>query len=211
MSKKNKRPAILDHIEQVYGFSVFDGPENYDLNIIGVRNPESEPDKYDDTLVVCYKSRGQWKEERFPCTTDPGLFWLKNSKRNSGGCAIVKHPQQMKGAYEIGLHRGKYSCLKQKKPVEFWRSDSLPVEFWRPDYTGEQYTGPVYSGVIGVNIHRSSAYRDTTSESIGQYSAGCTVLSNPKDLKRLLYLCRKQTEHNPGWFRFTYTLILGEG
>ena len=202
LMSENKRPEILDILETEYGFAVFDGSSDYDLNIIGVRNPHSkEAGSYDDQLVVCYKVGGKWKEERFSCTTDPGLYWLHNAKMNSGGCAIVKHPQQMRGAYSIGLHRGQYECLKQMRPVEFWRDENRDNK--------ADYSGPIYKGLIGVNIHRSSAWRDTKDEPVGRYSAGCTVLSKPEDLARLLWLCRKQIEVN-NWQRFTYTLVMGD-
>ena len=201
MSNENTRPEILDRIEEEYGFAVFDGEEDYDLNIIGVRSENREAGRYDDELVICYKVGGKWKEERFPCTTDPGVYWLKNGRKS--GTAIVKHPQQMRGAYSIGLHKGKHECLRQMKPVDYWRDDN------KDSILDFENSGPVYRGVIHVNIHRSSAWRDTTDEAIGQYSAGCTVLSSPENMERVLWLCRKQIEHN-NWQRFTYTLIMGD-
>jgi len=199
-TRKNKRPAILDALENEYSFTVFDGNADYDLNIIGVRSLNTEAGRYDDQLVICYKAKGVWKEERFQCTCDPSYYWLKNATMR-GGTAIIKHPQQMRGAYSIGLHRGKYECLKQTKAVDYWRDASK-------DRTLD-YSGTVYRGVIGVNIHRSSAWRDTSEEAIGQYSAGCTVLSSPESMARVLFLCKKQIEVN-NWQRFTYTLIRGD-
>ena len=58
------------------------------------------------------------------------------------------------------------------------------------------------SGVVGLNIHRSSASR--TSTKIGKFSAGCQVLANPDEFDLLVSLCDRAAElYGP---RFTYTL-----
>ena len=194
------RPQILDVIAVDYGFAVFE-KDNYDLNIIGVRNPDGQPDVYDDQLVICYKVGGKWKEERFKCTTDPGLYWMNKSGMRGGGVAIKQHPQQMRGAYSLGLHAGKYEALRQTKPIKIWRDGNLDN---RHDHNQISDTG-----IFGCNIHRSSAWRDTEGEPVGRYSAGCTVIADPADFERLLWLCKKQIEHH-NWQRFTYTLICGD-
>ena len=45
-------PRIIE-LARAAGFVVFDG-QDWDLNIIGERNPEGEADQFDDWIHVCY-------------------------------------------------------------------------------------------------------------------------------------------------------------
>lgn len=190
------RPEILDRVEEL-GFVVFDGPADYDLNIIGVRNPEPTQNTYDDRLHVVFKDRGNWTEYIFTITTEAGRFWLENGR--SDGTACLVHPQQIRGCYRIGLHRGQYDALVQNRPVKVWRdANKDSVADW---------SGDIDEGIFGINIHRSSAYR--RGEQVGRYSAGCQVFADPAEFLVFMQLCKKQIEVN-GWLDFTYTLILGD-
>lgn len=184
---------VLDH-----GFVIFqDG--DYDLNIVGVRNLNSAKDnQFDDKLIVAYRKGSIWITEEFVITTDPGRYWLV--KPDYKPCAIYKHPQQARGAYKIGYHRGKYKALTQSFAVEFWR-DSNKDE--HADYNCSQ----VYKQVIGLNIHRSST-RDTGSHFVDKWSAGCQVFKYADDrgFKRFMWLCEQQIK-SLNYRTFTYTLI----
>lgn len=186
------KPEILAKIEQ-YGFKVFDdGP--YDLNIIGVRNLENNANQYDDKLHVCYLSEdGHWKEDIFQVSTDPGRYWLE--KEDYKACAVYKHPQQARGAYKVGLHRGNYEALVQWRPVEYWRDGNKDE---KADYGGE-----VFKDTIGLNIHRSSIH---DSDEINKYSAGCIVFSKMADWEAFMKLVHKQ-KRTMGYHTFTFTLI----
>jgi len=186
------KPEILAKIEE-YGFKVFsDGA--YDLNIIGVRNLENNANQYDDKLHVCYLSEdGHWKEDIFQVSTDPGRYWLE--KEDYKACAVYKHPQQARGAYKVGLHRGNYEALVQWKPVEYWRDGNKDE---KADYGGE-----VFKDVIGLNIHRSSIH---DSDEINRYSAGCIVFSKMADWEAFMKLVHKQ-KRTMGYHTFTFTLI----
>ena len=187
------RPPILDKIED-YGFIVFDSCD-YDLNIIAVRNLGNHPNEFDDKLHVVYLKNGFWMEHIFQVTTDPGKFYLEDEEyRNGEGVAVIYHPQQARGAYKIGKHRGTYDCLKQVFPVQFWRDRSFDD---RADYTGE-----VQKKVIGVNIHRSSI---NSSTQVDKYSAGCIVFAHIDEYKMFMALANKQLEI--GYNTFTLTII----
>ena len=109
------RPKILDSVES-HGFKIFDDGD-YDLNIIAVRNLENNPNVFDDKMHVCFLKNGQWQERIFQITTDPGRFYLQDpTYRDGNGVAVIYHPQQARGAYKIGLHGGKYECLRQYQP-----------------------------------------------------------------------------------------------
>ena len=192
----NNRPEILDRVESL-GFQVFDSNCDYDLNIIGERNPKGRPDHFDDWISVVYKIRGRWNHEIFRCTTDPGLYWMNNPGRVEG-TAILQHNQQMRGAYKLGIHRGKYMALVQDKPVNVFRDRNMD--------NIHDYSGPLHRGLFGINIHRASL--NTTSK-VGRFSAGCTVIKESRDFDKFMTLCKNQIRHNPTWDHFTYTLIMG--
>lgn len=187
------KPDILTKIQEEYGYKVFsDGP--YDLNIIAVRNLENNANQYDDKLHVCYLSDdGHWREDIFQVSTDAGRYWLE--KEDYKACAVYKHPQQARGAYKVGMHRGKYEALVQARAVEYWRDGNKDS---KADYGGE-----VYKDVIGLNIHRSSIH---DSDEVNKYSAGCIVFSKMAEWEAFMELIHKQ-KRIMGYHTFTFTLI----
>ena len=187
------KPKILTKIQEKYGFMVFDdGP--YDLNIIAVRNLENNANQYDDKLHVCYLSEdGHWREDIFQVSTDPGRYWLE--KEDYKACAVYAHPQQARGAYKVGMHRGKYEALVQWRPVLYWRDENKDE---KADYGGE-----VFKDTIGLNIHRSSIH---DSDEINKYSAGCIVFSKMAEWEAFMELVHKQ-KRIMGFHTFTFTLI----
>lgn len=167
----------------------------YELNIVGIRADNTIPNRFDDEIHVFFKNNtNQWVHYIFPATTDPGTYWLKNPM-NPQGTAILMQGQY-KGAYQIGLHRGKYYALVQRKPVIVLRDydRNAVLDFWngRPD-----------TGMFGVNIHRASV--NGTTKTVDNYSAGCQVFANINDFNLFMQLCErhKQLYGNS----FTYTLI----
>ncbi len=57
----------------------------YELNIVGVRNAQSQPNKFDDSIFVFYKDdKNKWVEKEYPATTDTGMFYLLNPISNLG-------------------------------------------------------------------------------------------------------------------------------
>ena len=187
------KPEILTKIQEEYGFMVFDdGP--YDLNIIAVRNLENNANQYDDKLHVCYLSEdGHWREDIFQVSTDPGRYWLE--KEDYKACAVYAHPQQARGAYQVGEHRGKYEALVQWRPVMYWRDGNKDE---KADYGGE-----VFKDIIGLNIQRSSIH---DSDEVNKYSAGCIVFSKMAEWEAFMELVHKQ-KRIMGFHTFTFTLI----
>jgi hypothetical protein len=119
----------------------------------------------------------------------------KLEKEDYKACAVYKHPQQARGAYKVGLHRGSYEALVQWRPVEYWRDGNKDE---KADYGGE-----VFKDVIGLNIHRSSIH---DSDEINRYSAGCIVFSKMEDWNTFMKLVHKQ-KRTMGYHTFTFTLI----
>lgn len=171
---------------------------SYNLNIIGVRaNCENKvTNKYDDFLVVIYNSpSGKRMRQIYNITTEPGKYYMEENLGNPKGTAILV-PGQYRGCWQIGLHRGKYKALCQKKPVKVYRDNNKNGIYDLDPKTIED-------GIFGINIHRSN--ESWTRNTIDQYSAGCQVFSNPEQFAGFMRLCEKQKElYGNG---FTYTLI----
>lgn len=167
----------------------------YELNIVGKRSAQGQPNRFDDEIHVFYKTRVlNWEYHIFKATTDPGTYWLKHPM-NWQGTAILAEGQY-KNAYKLGLHRGQYLALVQIGKVEvirdFNRNNSLDF-----------ISGKKVNGYYGINIHRASL-RGTT-KFVDKYSAGCQVFANISDFNKFLEMCKKHR----GLYgnKFNYTLI----
>ena len=191
-------PPILRKVQQ-HGFRVFSSG-NYDLNIIGVRTIAGRKDnEFDDRIYIVYLLNGKWVSEWGEATTDAGRYWL--TKPDYKPCAVYLHPQQARGAYELGLHRGKYEALVQRKRVLFWRDGNKDNHV---DYA----SSVAYNDLIGLNIHRATA-KSGGSEHVERWSAGCQVFKYASDHQRMIRLCKQQINKR-GYHKFTYTLITDE-
>lgn len=191
--QSNGIPRILE-LAQLAGFTIFD-KNDYDMNIIGERNPNGEVNKFDDWIHICFKQDGEWVWHCFRCTTDAGKYYLQ-----SGNTAILCHNRQYRGAYKLGLHRGQYEALVQRGgPVSVWRD--------RNGDSVHDYGQNEESGYFGINIHRASAI--DTSTSVNRYSAGCQVIADPHEFDVFISLCKLQVQHL-GVDSFSYTLLMGE-
>ncbi|HRE97752.1 MAG TPA: hypothetical protein PK637_13365, partial [Flavobacteriales bacterium] len=64
-------------------YVIYDKP--YQLNIWGIRSPQTRSGQFDDHFHVFYKDgNGRWEYHIFRCTTDPGTFWLHDPMRPEG-------------------------------------------------------------------------------------------------------------------------------
>src|SRR5436190_18848408 len=143
----------------------------YELNIIGIRNQSTVPNRFDDEIHVFFKNGNkQWVHYIFPATTDPGTYWLENPL-NQQGTAILAQGQY-KDSYQVGLHRGKYYALVQVKPVtilrDYDRNAVLDFNNGKPE-----------TGLFGINIHHAS--ENGTTKIVDRFSAGCQVFASVND------------------------------
>ena len=187
-------PPTLQHMKSK-GYTVFERGD-YNLNIVGVRKRNGQPGKWDDSLAVFYKRGALWCSHHFECTVDPGLHWLHKRVLNVKGTAVL-YPGQYRGAFEKGLHRGKYEALVQCKPVKVWRDANRDKHI---DTWGQ----PSESGMFGINIHR--AHPKKVLDEIGPYSAGCQVIRRNNDFRFFMGLIDRSIQMT-GYDRFTYTLL----
>ncbi|GEM_PF-1126126 len=177
------------------GYAFFDRGE-YNLNLFGIRSAAGLVNEFNDWLGVAY--RDEWGNEQlqlFAGTTKPGGYYLKQGMLNAKGTAILI-PGQYRGVWKLGRHKS-YEALEQLSSANFkvWRDHDKDGQF--------DYEGPVYSDVSGLNLHTASFAK--VSAKVGAYSAGCMVIQDPLDFKRLLLLVRKALRYYPN--RFSFTLI----
>jgi len=157
-----------------------------DFHIVGIRSQANIPNEFDDLIGVVSGNNVAW----YTGTTNPGTHWLKNLM-NPKGTALLK-PGQWTDSWKLGLHRGEYKALVQCKPITVFRDtdkDAIAEETAKTD-----------TGLFGINIHRANPR--WTSKFIDKWSAGCQVLNNPADFKRLIEACEASD-----LTRFTYTLL----
>lgn len=183
----------IQTVLQKKGYRIFLRP--FELNIVGVRSDSTRPNTFDDTIYVFFNnSEGKLIEHRFQATTDPGTYWLKNPM-NPQGTAILKEGQYL-NTYALGLHRGKYMALVQRRPVtvlrDYDRNAVLDFLNGTPD-----------TGLFGINIHRAS--ETGTTKVVEHYSAGCQVFANATDYLLFMTICERHKQLYGN--QFTYTLI----
>lgn len=166
----------------------------YNINIIGVRaKGASVTNKFDDVIILDYKNeKGEWCRQVYKATTDPGLYYLK-ATLDKKGCAIVV-PGQYRGVWQIGMHRGKYQALVQRKPIKVYRDNNKDDIYDLSPKTIEE-------GIYGINLHHAG----NDSVKIDKWSAGCQVIARLRDFNQLMAIVKKQTSTT-----YTYTLIKEE-
>jgi hypothetical protein len=187
----------VDYVKQVLeskGYAFFTNGV-YNLNIIGIRNPNVVANSFDDTMVVVYKFGGEWITKVYPITTDAGTYWLKNPMSNKGTAILV--PNQYRGVYSIDLHNNKYNALCQRNgKVEVYRDNDK-------DLILDMDSAKIEKGMFGINIHRSNPFSESLK--VDKFSAGCQVFKRVKDFNEFMEICQKSKAL---WGNsFTYTLI----
>lgn len=166
---------------------------DFNINIIGIRFKvlnNIQDNSFNDALCLIYKEKGVEKRKVFEITTDPGLKSLKNFD-NSKGCAILV-PNQYKSTWQIGLHKGKYEALVQRKEVEVYRDKNKDNKL---DYLNKD------KGLFGINIHKAGL----NSKIVEDWSAGCQVFRKSSNFEEFMNICRKSKELYGN--SFTYTLL----
>lgn len=169
----------------------------YNLNLIAIRknNDNAITNKFDDMLVVIYKDDTGWRERFYNITTEPGDYYMRKKLGNPKGTAILV-PDQYRGCFKIGKHKGQYDALVQAKPVKVYRDGDM-------DEVYDMFPQTIQEGFFGINIHRSN--QGFTRDTVDMYSAGCQVFSNSEDFNQFMELCKKSAAIYGN--SFTYTLI----
>lgn len=158
----------------------------FPFHIVGVRSKANLANKFDDLIGVVSGETILW----FTGTTNPGTHWLRNLL-NPKGTSLLKANQYV-DTWKVGLHQGKYEALVQAKPVTVFRDSN------KNDVAEE--SGVEDTGIFGINIHRAN--EKLVSQLIDKWSAGCQVLNNPADFKKLMDMAKATKQPF-----FTYTLL----
>jgi len=161
--------------------------EDGQCNIIGVRSAQTGANSFDDEIHLVWKSNG-WQHNTYPCTCDPGTYWLENPT-NVEGTAILMPGQYP--VYKWDLHRGKYETLCQRAgTVKVWRDADKDNVL--------DHEGDPNEGWFGINIHHAG----TDSTRVDKWSAGCQVFKRLADWEEAVRIWK-----GTGAETFTYTLI----
>jgi hypothetical protein len=187
----------------------------YFINIGAVRTADLTSGKFNDIFFMFHRVDSTWNFYSGECTTDPGLYY-RDYPITPDGTAIML-PGQHEDAYIIGKHKGRYTALRQNKPIPFarvhpnvWNNqdviDTIYGIIAPDDVTGRiDVDGfEVQTRVIGANIHRALEYE--TIVDVGKFSAACIVQPDPDQHRRMIALAHRQVESGHGQ-DFDFTLI----
>ena len=177
-----------------HNYCFFDGQKPHNVNIIGIRNSEGRPNKFDDAVLVIYRDKSlQWVVDSYQITSDPGHYWLSNPL-NVKGTAILC-PDQYRGVYKIDKHQGKYDALCQRNGnVTVWRDHDRDLNHDMNDATLD-------TGQFGINIHKAGS----SSVQVNKWSAGCQVFKNGGDFNEFMQVIKVSSKRYSN--SFTYTLL----
>jgi hypothetical protein len=171
-------------------YVIYDAP--YKLNIVGIRNAQTIPNKFDDDIVVFYKNdENSWEVHKYPATTDIGTYYLLNPFNANLGSAMLKEGQYV-NAYARGIHYT-YLALVEVGAVTVYRDYDRNATF---DFNQKQSTGK-----YGINIHKAGA----NSQDVDTWSAGCQVFQKSADFNEFMEMTKRQADTYGN--SFTYTLI----
>ena len=181
------RPLVLDMVEHDGGVVFTRFEYGYNLNLVLERRPWVAG-VFESRLHCVYRNAlGYWTEHIWAATGWPGVPGLRQPVRPEG-CAILATGQH-RGAWMVGLHRGKRALIQTGAQVDVWRDNNKDG---KPDPGGERHRG-----WFGVNVHVAGAGTDG--------GLGCCMLSHLDDQLALMDLCDKAAAR---WGdRFTVTVL----
>ena len=182
------------------GYIVYTEP--FKLNIVGVRNADTNPEKFDDDMYVFWKNEnGRWTGKKYVITTDPSTSSLHEMK-NSKGVAILPAGQYV-DTWKVRPHgKSQYIALGQQRKLcvyrDYDRDDLLNFNIESKD-----------CGYFGINIHRAknggADDGQGNTEKIGPYSEGCQVFQNFYCFQEFMEMAYRQKDLYGN--EFTYTLF----
>lgn len=202
-SKRLTLPAIRRLVKMMKARQYVVYTEPFKLNIVGIRNANTNPNHFDDDMYVFWKNdSGIWQGRKYKITTDPSTVFLKEPFRGATGTAILAHGQYI-DAYKLRTHTG-YPALSQRRDLCIYR------DYDRDDILFFDVDTIICKSDMGINIHRAKTgdaddgQGNTTK--IGRYSAGCQVFQNYYCFQEFMDMCRRQVSMY-GDDGFTYTLF----
>lgn len=180
---------------------IFDKPnQDFNINIVGVRNPDPTFNEYGCYMTVFWRSDERWKFRAWPATTYPGKRFMVDRLLSSNGCAILKPGQYP--AYQLAMHRGVYEAVCQRLgEVSVYRDRNRNQVFDLKESTVE-------TGYFGINIHAPvppEGRMNYRAARVDASSAGCQVFQSVSDFLEFRDIVRSSRSRYGN--KFTYTLI----
>jgi peptidoglycan hydrolase-like protein with peptidoglycan-binding domain len=182
-------------LKRVKSLKDFNGiPEGY--WIIGVRNLEDLPDRFDDRFFLM-------KDDKLIMTTtgttNPGLKIIKGGfrKYNKDGAAVVESDRIYYGVWKYGKHLGYMPALKQLgAAITVYRDGDM-------DHLSEE-VGKKTTGWYGINFHTAtkSYLGNIIKSTIGGWSAGCQVCNNTTEYMKIINTIKNSKQE-----KVTYCLL----
>ncbi len=175
-------------LAKTHNFKIFE-KNDMDLTVIALRHKPGIQNVFDDMLTVSYKLDGEWRFKAWPCTTDPGTYWLQHPM-NVKGTAIVVSNKQYPQSHKIGYHHvgspNQYEAMVQCSTLSTYRdANKDKIE----DFVNESLT----TGG-GINIHHAG----TDSNTVDKFSAGCIVFKRIADFYSFMSLVHRQKDAGNG-------------
>lgn len=185
-----------DEIKRSYerlGYKFFSSGR-YNLNIFGIRNPSTVPNRFDDHIGIAYLDPNGAKIcKMWDATTDPGTYWLEHPMYPRG-TAIVK-PGQYIGSHRLGMHHGEYEALVQCGNITFLldadRNNVLDFSSLKEETRND----------TGINIHHASDW--AKSIQVDKWSAACQVFADPHDFADFIRMVKASKEIYGNLFSYT--------
>lgn len=164
------------------GFKLFT-KHDMDLTVVALRRVPGVPNKFDDLLTVSWNEKGVEHFKAWPCTTDPGTYWLLHPM-NVKGTAIVVSNKQYPQSHVIGFHHAgtpkAYEAMVQCGPLSTYRDANKDVV--------EDFVNETVTTGGGINIHHAGI----NSQDVNQWSAACFVFQKLADFYEFMALVHQQ-------------------
>lgn len=167
---------ILKLCEEAHNFNGF--PTAYWM--IGVQSLADKYNEFDDKLFIYFKTDFIMM---LTGTTNAGASALMNYKKyNPLGTAILKTNEWYYDCWKPGLHKGRMKCLKQVKPMLFYRDNNKNKKV--------EEIGKLHSKLIGCEFHTSTYTQNMNfiRKLIGGWSAVCQVANDTGEYYKALKL-----------------------
>jgi hypothetical protein len=187
----------IEGLKELYNFY---NAEWEEVNIFGVRNEkDADKDQFNDIIGIATDT----EIFRFVGTTDPGQYWVKNPITYNGVTGAAHLVEGFyKGVWMIGLHAANTNFSH-----EAFLQIGNAVSIWRDVNENNIDDGePRQKGYFGINLHRASVNVD--AQVIGNYSAGCQVIRNVDDFRKLLSIAKESNNYKTKGSRAQFSYLL---
>lgn len=166
---------VIDRLEQIGGLTISDR-----YTLVGIQSQADAFNRFDDLFYLFY---GDSLKVQTTGTTNAGKNALLNfEKEGLSGAAVWKTDEYYQDLFIPGLHKGRMKCLRQNKPIKYYRDNDK-------DEKAEEI-GELHTGIIGANFHGVDYAENSTkiSTQINGWSWACQVCNVMADYNKIISL-----------------------